>query len=101
MQFEGKDLEIVLEVSREIEEVYVEDRKGRQQTKYVMEVISDDYWDFDEDDVLQVPEHLKGQWMMEYANDLEYETLNDCLRRYSWVKCEQVEKTVLVWEKIV
>ena len=100
MKFEGKDLEIVKDVARELEEFHVEHRHGKSQTKYVMEVTSDDYWDYNEQDALQVPEHLKGVWMMKYASDLEYEALNDCLRDCSWVKCKQVEKTILVWEKI-
>lgn len=100
MRFEGKELELVKDVARELDEFYIEDRKGRAQTKYVMEITSEDYWDYDCNDVLEVPEHLKGVWMMEYASDLEYETLNDCLKDCSWVKCKQVEKTILVWEKI-
>lgn len=38
--------------------------------------------------------------MMEYADDLEYITVEDALKQYNWVKCEEVEIKVTTWRAI-
>ena len=99
-----EDEQIILDdCCREIDEIYVEDRKGISQTKYIFEVKEGTWWDWrltDEDGMVNIPEVLVGTWMMQHAEDLSYDNLAYCIKNYSWVKCHKVEKTIEVWEEL-
>ena len=100
-EFTEEEQSILRQVAREVDEVYVEDRKGHPQTKYIMEVTEDmEFWCSELEDFFYVPKYLVGTWMMNSAHNLELDDLNDCISQFSWVKCIQVEKVVKVWEEI-
>lgn len=107
-EFTQKEIYILTEVASEVDEIYVEDRKGVSQTKYVMVVKDGTYDDFSTYDGtndegcfdIPIPEDLIGTWMMSHHCDLRYETLKDCIKGYDWVKCKQVDKVITVWEEV-
>lgn len=98
IEFTDKEIKILKDVAIAVEEVYVEDRKGISQTKYVMRVDEGEYTDWNSDfgDEKPVPKKLIGTWMMAYGCDLRDECLSDCFE-YHWVRCEQEEVTTFEW----
>ncbi len=100
--FTEEEIKILNDVSVELDEFHVEDRKGISMNRYVFEVPEDVYWDDWENDIIGilVPDELIGTWMMGQEHDLMYDNLDDCIASYSWVKCKQVEKVVKVWKEV-
>lgn len=93
IRFEGWLLTMMLSVSREVEEFHYEMRKGVSQNKYVFEVKPNQTWD-DWENVKQdipVPPQYVGLWMLDSADDLQYDNLDECLKSRYWVKCEKKE----------
>ena len=100
-EFSKEARRILKEVAREVEEFHVDFRKGKSQSKYVMEVkAGDEYWHLKKEDFFYVPEHLVGTWMMTYAGDLEYTNLDEAIDTYDWVKCEEVEVVTKEWREV-
>ncbi|WP_415913180.1 hypothetical protein [Neptuniibacter sp. QD37_11] len=95
MDFTEKEQKILKEYARKVDVVLWENRKNVPQSKYVIEVPQGEYYDEDHGDVLTIPDRLLGQWMMEFADDLNSRDLTDCLND-SWVRCER--RTVITHE---
>jgi hypothetical protein len=80
----------------ERDEVYYETRKGVPLSKYVFEVLPDqEYWG--DEDFVRIPEELVGFWIMSYADDLRYSHLEECIKKYSWERCEMKEVVKTEW----
>lgn len=101
-KFTENEVMILKEVAYEVDEFYVDDRKGWIQTKYVFKVEEGvTYNDWIKDRMnIPVPADLYGTWMMSHSAYLGDYCLDDCIEDYSWVGCEQVEKVVKVWEEV-
>lgn len=102
IEFTGNYREIVLELAISVDEVYVEDRKGVSQCKYVFQIEEGaTYYDWTRDEVSKpVPEALVGFWMTKWACDTEYYSLKDRISKDTWVKCEHQEVKRMEWVEI-
>jgi hypothetical protein len=95
-EFTEKEIEMFQGNIRERDEIYCEPRKDIVQSKYVFEVTPDQvYWD--DEGFTQVPEELVGFWIMAYADDLRYSHLEECIKKYSWDRCEMKEVVKTEW----
>lgn len=84
-----------------ISEVYEDDRKGISQNFYVMEVKEDsEYLCTSTYKYNKVPSNLVGIFKMRHATDLRYISLSEAVWDEEWVRCEQVEVTVIEWRNI-
>lgn len=102
INFTEQELMILDQVAKELEEFYVDTRKGIPQTKCVFEVSENTTWDDWEKEKfnIPVPEHLIGTWMMAYAGDLSYTNLKEAFKLYHWVKCKQEEIVTYEWVEL-
>lgn len=100
VEFTKKEIRILKDVAKYVDEIYVEDRKGISQTRYIIQVDVGEYTDWDSADCIDraIPKKLIGTWMLASATDLRYESWPDCFE-YQWVKCKQVEVTTTEWVK--
>lgn len=96
-----EEREIIRECYRNIDEVFVQMRKGVAQTKYIIEVAPDaEYMCTKTYEYIPVPEHLIGFYMMKYPTDLNWADPVDAIKAYVWVKCKPVEVVTTVWEEV-
>tara|TARA_R110000782_G_scaffold92621_2_gene176029 strand:- start:2725 stop:3039 length:315 start_codon:yes stop_codon:yes gene_type:complete len=101
MEFNDYHRDILQQVAREEDEVFYEMRKGIAQNKYIMEIPEGStYFSSKKYEELKVPSYLIGFWMMEYADNLQYERLDESIMSRSWVKCEAKEILTKTWEEI-
>ena len=99
-EFNAEERVMLYQVAEEVEEIYVEDRKGISQTKYVFEVKEGaTYWGEEAEEGVVADEYV-GFWMMSYADDLGCIGLGEAIRDYNWVRCEHVARTTYCWEKL-
>lgn len=81
-----------------VEEVFVDLRKWKPQTRYVGEIKEfDEYWGSDNKWHI-VPDSLVGLWMLKWQGDLSLTPFNDSVRNDDWVKCEK--KEIITYEYI-
>lgn len=103
MELSKKDMLIMMDAHREIDEELVDDRKGVPQTRYIIEIKADaDYFNQDTESMEIVPEYLEGYWMQYHATDNRYESARDLLKEgyTDWVKCKPVQVIVDSWEEL-
>lgn len=93
-RFSDKEIEIIRESAEEVDEYFVEMRKGVAQTRYVMHVPDVDFLGN------KPPKHLVGLWMMAYPCDLSYTALDQAISLYDWVRCKEVKVTTTAYERI-
>jgi len=100
--FNSLEISILRAVAQEVDEFHVETRKNIPQTKYVFTVHEGATWGDPKNDYQEtpVPLNLIGSWMMYRSENLQYETLDDCIRLYKWVKCYKEEIKTYQWSPI-
>lgn len=88
----NEDFNIFSFCIKEVDEVFVDMRKGVAQTRYIG-VINEgaEYWDEKQGRLLVVPENLVGLWMMKDYYDLRYLNFREAVNHESWVRCTKVE----------
>ena len=101
MIFDAQQLEQMLDCCRYVDEVFVNFRKGKAQTRYIIEVESGtNYFNTTTYDFEVVGEDLVGFWMQEFETDNSWDGHFETLRSNNgWVKCEPVEVKTIKWEK--
>ncbi len=94
MNFTKEDISYLINASDLVEEVYVDDRKGVSQSKYVFEVGEENAKTF------EVPSHLLGTWMMRFEGDLRYTSLDEAIADEEWVRCKEKKIVTTVWVEV-
>lgn len=102
MIFTANQLHQMVVCCKYVDEVFVDLRKGKAQTRYIVYVpVGSQYFCLEDDVMKTVDPNLTGYWMQEFYGDNSWdgylETLQD---NDGWVKCKSVEVTTLKWEKI-
>lgn len=98
--FTPRELRILDQVAIQVDEVYIEDRKGIAQTRYIMRVDEGATWnDWDSDMCADeiVSSSLVGHWMTAFPDNLTYRDMAECLKDLHWVKCEPKEVITIEW----
>jgi hypothetical protein len=99
-QFNKSEIDMLQYIATEVEEFHYEMRKGISQNKYVFEVKPNQTYD-DWENMKQnvpVPLDLVGLWVMSSARNLQYDTLDICIKDDQWVKC--VKKELITYEYV-
>lgn len=96
--FTGDDLNIVLWAFQEVEEIITGVRKGEAQGRYVI-LVEGTYVDVrgHSYEPKPIPLHLAGHWKSDEDHFVEYDTVDDMIKKISWVKCKQVEVKTTEW----
>lgn len=101
MIFNDNQLDQMVDCCKYIDEVFVNLRKGKAQTRYIIEIQSGSrYFNTTSYDMDVVDEELVGFWMQEFETDNSWDGYLDTLRdNNGWVKCKPVEVKTIKWEK--
>ena len=102
MRFTEEQLEQIEACYEQLDEIYVETRKGVPQTVYVIEVPEESVFYSNYENTLKaVDGELIGYWKQEFPSDNSYETCYCVVaNNRGWVKCEKKEKIITTWEEI-
>lgn len=101
MIFNKQQLHQMLECAEYVEETFVDLRKGKAQTRYIVKVSPNaKYYNLEKEDICEIDEDLVGYWMQEYEGDNSYDSYKCRLEdNYGWVQCESVEVVSTVWRE--
>ena len=101
MIFDENQLEQILYNCRYVDEVFVNLRKGKAQTRYIIEVErGSTYFNTKSYNLDAVDKELLGFWMQEFETDNSWDGYIEALRNNNgWVKCKPVEVKTIKWEK--
>jgi hypothetical protein len=98
--FNQKELEILDEINPWIDGELGESRKGRSQI-YPLIHIHDEmtYWCNSVNEMVNVPNHLVGTWIVSQLFDEEHWDNWEDLRNQNWKPAEQVEVKTTKWKQ--
>lgn len=101
MIFNKQQLHQMLECAEYVGEVFVNLRKGKAQTRYIVKVSPDaKYYNFEKEDICNVDNDLVGYWMQKWEGDNSYDSYRCRLEdNDEWVKCKQIEVIKTKWEE--
>ena len=101
MIFNKQQLHQMLECAEYVDEVFVDLRKGKAQTRYIVKVSPNArYYNLEKESICEIDEDLIGYWMQEYKGDNYYDSYKCRLEEnYGWVKCESIEVVSTVWRE--
>lgn len=90
------------ECAEYVDEVFVELRKGKAQTRYIIKVSPDaQYFDLDTNDIETVDQSLVGYWMQRFATDNSWDSYKRRLEdKDDFVKCEKNIIQTINWREI-
>lgn len=96
--FTKKDIEILKTLDPYLEFQETESRKGRAQGFPVFTITKDAwYWCDKRDNMVDVPEHLIGDFILTVPFDEEYTDFKDIIDYNGWKRAEYKEVKVMKW----